>query len=167
LLLLFVCLFCFLLVCASLPINFFSYFCCCFIIVGFLSLLLCLLSLFSFLFLYYQLYHHDPLIPTLISFMLHPSPVLKSIATLSNNSFFPLTHSVPQALTFPSHSLPTCHQTTLPLSHSSPIKQPTILTLYNPKHLQSLTQTPSSTTTEIYPNTHESQKQQPPCCFPH
>jgi hypothetical protein len=128
-----------------------------FVIVGFVFLFLLLLPFF--LFLHYQLYHHHPLIPTVTPFTLHPSPVLKPIAPLSNNSFCLFSPTLyPQ----PSPSLAILLQpvTRLPFppSHSSLTEQPTIPTLHNPKSLQSLTQTPSSTTTEIYPNTHKNHK---------
>jgi hypothetical protein len=38
----------------------------------------------------------------------------------------------------------------LPPTHSPPVDQPTIWTLYNPNHLQSLTQAPYTTTPEIH-----------------
>jgi hypothetical protein len=46
----------------------------------------------------------------------------------------------------------------LPPTHSSTADQPTIPTLHNPKPLQSLTQAPSTITTEIHPNTHKDHK---------
>jgi hypothetical protein len=52
--------------------------------------------------------------------------------------------------------------------HSSSTDQPTIPTLHNPKPLQSLTQAPSTTTTEVYQNTKKDhKKQQPSHCFLH
>jgi hypothetical protein len=61
-----------------------------FVIVGFLFLFLSLLSFL--LFLYYQLYHHHPLIPILTPFTLHPSPVLKPLVPC------PTTNSAPSHL---------------------------------------------------------------------
>jgi hypothetical protein len=80
---------CFLSVCSSLPIDFFGFIFCLFYYCGFsiFTFTPIIFFLFSLLFLYYQLNHHHPLIPTLTSFTLHPSPVLKLIAPLSNNSF--------------------------------------------------------------------------------
>jgi hypothetical protein len=92
------------------------------------------------------------------SHLLH-SPVLKSITPLHNNSFCPFS---PTLFPQPSPSLPILSQpvTRLPLppTHSSLAYQTTIPTLQNPKPLKSLTQAPSTTTTEIYPNTHKGHK---------
>jgi hypothetical protein len=115
-------------------------------------------------FLYYQLYHHYLLIPTLIPFTL-PPPVLKSIALLPNYSFYPFSSLFLPGIAFPSHSPPTCQQTTPP-THS-PADQPTVPILHNPNPLQSLTQAPY-TTKEIHPNTQKGHKtHQPPHCFPY
>jgi hypothetical protein len=76
----------------------FSYFFVCFVIVGFLFLFLFPLSFF---FLYYQLYHHNLLIPTLTPFILPPSPVLKSIALLPNNLFCPFSPTLSPCLHLP------------------------------------------------------------------
>jgi hypothetical protein len=117
--------------------------------VGFLFLFLFLLSFFFFL--YYQLYHHHLLIPTLTPFTFPPSPVLKSIAPLPNNSFCPFS---PTLSPCPHLPLPTCHQTTPPTYILIPLTN-------QPKPLLSLTQAPS-TTTEIHPNTHKDHKNQQP-----
>jgi hypothetical protein len=52
----------------------------------------------------------------------------------------------------------------LPLTptHSPPPDQATIPTLYKPNTLQSLTQTPYTTTTKIHPNTYKCHKTQKP-----
>jgi hypothetical protein len=144
------------------PIDFFefsSFFS--FIIVCFLFLLLLLLSFFSFLFLYSQLNHHNLLIPTLTPFTLHPSPVLKCIAPLSNNLFFPSPTLSPD-LTFPSNSPLTCNQTTPPSWTLITQKQSTISTWHNPKLLQSPTQVPFITAAEIYPNPQQDYKNSSP-----
>jgi hypothetical protein len=131
----------------------------CFVIVGFLSFLF-LLSLFFFL--YYQLYHHHLLIPTLTPFTLPPSPVPNPLLS------FPTTHStLSHPLSPPaSPSLPILPRPVtrlpLPLTHSSPADQPPIPTLHSPKPLQSLTQAPSTITTETHPNTHRTTKTSSP-----
>jgi hypothetical protein len=101
-------------------------------------------------------------------FTLLPSPVLKSIVLIPNYSFCPFSPT----LLLPSPSPPILPQpvTTLPLPpiHSLPADPPTIPTLHSPNSLQSLTQAPYTTATEIHPSTHKSHKtQQPPHCFPH
>jgi hypothetical protein len=133
----------------------------CFVIVSFIFLFLFLLSFF---FLYYQLYHHHLLILTLTPFTLSPSFVLKSIAFLSAPSY-PLS---PSDLTFPSHSPSPCHQT-IPPSYKLITCWPTYYTNFTqPWPLQSLTQAPYTTTTEIHPNMHKDHKNhQHPHCFPH
>jgi hypothetical protein len=136
--------------------------CCCFLIVGFLLLFLFLLFFFFFWFLYYQLYHHLPLISTLTSFTLPHSLVIKPIAPLYNSFCHFLPPVFPQLP--PSSPILPQHDTTLPLppSYSWPTEQPTIPTLHNPKPLQSVTQTPSSTTTEIDPNIQKDHKNNSP-----
>jgi hypothetical protein len=114
-------------------------------------------SYFLFFFLYYQLYHCYRLIPTLILFTLPPSPVLKSIALLPNNSFDTSHPLSDPALTFPSHFPPTCHQTTPPSTYSPPADQPTLPLYTNSNTLQSLTHAPYTIKTEIHPNTHKVQ----------
>jgi hypothetical protein len=106
------------------------------------------LFLFSFFFLYYQLHHHYVLIPTLSPFTLPASPVLQSSPLHPNYS------------SAPSHPILSQPVTRLPLSptHSPPSDQPPVPTLYNPNLLQSLTQAPYTTTTEIHPNTHKGHK---------
>jgi hypothetical protein len=84
-------------------------------------------SYIFFLFLYYKLYHHHLLIPTLTTFTL-PSltstSVLKSIAPLPNNLFYPFS---PILLPQPSPSPPILPhlvtRLTHPLTHSSPTEQ--------------------------------------------
>jgi hypothetical protein len=120
---------------------------------------------YLFFFLYNYLYHHHLLIPTVTPFNLPPSPVLKSIALLHNNSFCPFSPT----LSFCPHlSLPFSSKLPLPPTHLSPAAdQPTIPNLYKPNPLQSLTQTPY-TATEIHPNIHKGhKKQQPLYHFPH
>jgi hypothetical protein len=92
--------------------------------------------------------------------------VLISIASL------PITRCAPShPLSSPSPHLPLPFSSNispdhLPPTHSSLTNKPTVPTLYNPKCLQSLKQTPS--TTEIQPNIHKDHKnQQPPHCFPY
>jgi hypothetical protein len=145
-------------------VYFLLIFVCLFVTVGFLFLFLFILHIVFFL--YSQFYHHHLLIPTVTPFTLPPSPMLKSIALLPNNSLI-LSH--PLSLFSPSNPILNQHDTRLPLppTHSPPTDQPTMTTSYNPKPLQSLTQAPS-TTTEIHTNTHKDHKnQQPSQCFPY
>jgi hypothetical protein len=127
-----------------------------------------LLFLVSFFFLYCQLYHHHLLIPTLTPFTLPPSPMLKSIPLLPNNLFCPFSPTLSPCLTFPFHSPLTCYQTTPP-SYTLITHWWTYYTnLHSPNHLQSLTQAPSTTTTEIHLNTHKDHKTQKTLqCFPY
>jgi hypothetical protein len=152
-------------------------FCCCFCFFNFffnVVLFICFIIvevLFLFLFffsLYYRFSHHHLLIPTLTPFTLPPAPVLKSIAP------FPTTLSAPShpLSSLSSPSPPNLPQpvTRLPLlpTYSPPANQPIIPTLHNPKPLQSLTQTPYTTVTEIHQNTHKGHiTQQPTHDFPH
>jgi hypothetical protein len=108
--------------------------------------------------LYYQLYHHHLLIPTLTTFTLPPSSVLKYITLLPNYSFCPFS-STPSPPTFPQPV------TRLPISptHSPPADQSTIPTLHNPKPLQSRTQALYTTKTEIHSDTHKGHKTNSPC----
>jgi hypothetical protein len=95
-------------------------------------------------------YSHSLHSPSFSSAKMHCSPPQQFILPL-------LTHSLP----LPSPSLPILPEPVSRLSlspiHSSPADQPTISTLQNLKPLQFLTQA-SSTTTEIYPNTHKDHK---------
>jgi hypothetical protein len=94
--------------------------------------------------------------------------VLRSIALFPKNCSAPSHPLFLPALTFPSHSPQPVPRLLLPPTHSSPADQPTIPTLHNPNTLQSLTQIPSTTTTQIYPNTHKDHKRQQPLhCFLH
>jgi hypothetical protein len=78
-----------------------------------------------------------------------------------------LIHSLP-IFTSPYYPSPTHHHT-IPPSYT--LTTPLLAYCTNctqPSPLQSLTQGPSTTTTEIYPNTHKSHKtQQTPYLFPH
>jgi hypothetical protein len=75
---------------------------------GFFFFLVCLLYYCGF-FIFFLNYL---LIPILTPFTLPPSPVLQSIVFLSNYSFCPFSSTLsPCALTIPSCSPPTCHQT--------------------------------------------------------
>jgi hypothetical protein len=147
------------------PVYFLLLLLVCFVIVGFLFLFLCLLSFFL------------SILPTLPSWSSHPfsQPLHSSPFSCAKIHCSPsqqlilslLTHCLP----LPSPSPPICSQpaTRLPLSptHSSLADQCTIPTLHNPNLLQSLTQAPYTTTTEIHPNTHKGHKnQQPPHHFP-
>jgi hypothetical protein len=118
--------------------------------------------LFFFLFLYYQLYHHL-LTPTVNPFTLPPFPVLKSTALIPNNLFCSFSPTLSPCPHLPLPFFPNLLPDYLPPSHSSPTDQPTIPTLHHPKLLQSLTQAPSKTTTEIHPNTYKDYKTQQPC----
>jgi hypothetical protein len=116
-----------------------------------------------FFYIYYQLYHHHPLIPTLITFTLPPSSMLKRTAPLPKNSFRPFSPTLfPQPLRSPPILPQPDTRLPLPPSHSSPTDQNTSPTLHNPKPRQPLAQTPSSTTTEIHPNTYKDHKNSSP-----
>jgi hypothetical protein len=97
------------------PTDFFVF---CFVIVDFLFLFLFSLSFFL---LHYQLYHRHLLIPTLIPFSLPPSPVLKSIALLPNNSFRPF-----------SLTLSPCPHVPLPFSLNLSPDYPSFLHTHHP-----------------------------------
>jgi hypothetical protein len=87
---------------------------------------------------------------------------------------FPTTLSVPShplsplAFTCPSLHPPTCHHT-LPPSYTLTTFWPIYCTNFiQPQTLQSLTQAPYTTMTEIQQNTHKGHKtQKPPHCFPY
>jgi hypothetical protein len=113
---------------------------------------------FLFFFLYYQLHHHNLLIPILTPFTLSPSPVLQSIVLLLNYFFWNFS-----SMPLPSPPLSILPQpvTTLPVppTYSPPADQPIVPTLHTtPNLLQSLTQAPYTTTTEIYPKPHKGHK---------
>jgi hypothetical protein len=94
-------------------------------------------------FLYYQPYHHPLLIPTLTSFNLLPSPVLKS----SNSS-----------PAFISHSPPTCYQTNLP-SYTLTICWANYYTIFTQPQPPAIPNTnPHTTITEIHPDTQKGHK---------
>jgi hypothetical protein len=146
----------------------FQVFCCCFCLFCSVNFLFLFLILLSFFFLYFQFYHHYVLIPTLMPFNLPSSPVLKSISVLPNNSFCTFSPTLSPCHHLPSHSPPTCHQTT-PTSHTLIPHWPIYYTNFTQSQLlQSLIQAPSITTTEIHTNTHKDHKnQQSLYCFPY
>jgi hypothetical protein len=122
------------------------FFCCLFVhfslLISFLLLLLLIFLLwvfycyfYSFFFSFYTINFTIIIFSSWLTFPSH-----SHILLCYNPLLFPqqialplITHSLHPALTFPSHSLPTCHQITLPPLYSSPTDQPTIPTLHNPK----------------------------------